>query len=58
MKITDLEDYAKLDVRFDRIENRIDSRFNQLEAKINRLEAMIWVPVAAAVAQVLIVFLK
>ena len=58
MKITDLEDHARLDIRFDRIENKIDSRFNQLEAKINRLEDMIWVPVAAAVIQIIITFLK
>jgi hypothetical protein len=58
MKLSEAEDYSKLEIRFDRIENRIDARFNQLEAKINKLEAMIWVPVAAAVVQAIIAFWK
>ena len=76
MKLTDLEDYHKVDNRFDQLENKIDARFNALEAKVNALDAklngsvnamdaklngiktLIWVPVAAAVAQIIIVFLK
>jgi hypothetical protein len=60
MKLSDLEDYDKLQNALDRIENKFDSRFNQLEARINNLEAkinrvtwLIWVPVAASAAQII-----
>ena len=76
MKLTDLEDYDKVDNRFDQLENKIDARFNALEAKINALDAklngsvntmeaklngiktLIWVPVAAAIAQIIVAFMK
>ena len=58
MKLSELEDYNKLENRFDRLENKIDAGINRLEARINRIEAIIWVPVAAAVAQIIVAFLK
>ena len=67
MKLSELEDYDKLQNALDRIENKFDSRFNDLkghindlkahinnlEAKINRVTWLIWVPVAASAAQII-----
>jgi phage shock protein A len=66
MKLTDLEDYSKLenaleriDLRFDRMETRIDkldAKIDKLDAKIDKLKASNWLPsiviVGATVVQV------
>ena len=62
MKLSDLEDYDRLQNSLDkfqnsidRLENKFDARFNQLEARINRVERTVWVAVAAAIAQIVTV---
>jgi hypothetical protein len=62
MKLSELEDYDRLQNALDRLENKFDARFNQLEARINSLDAkvsrltwLIWLPVMAAVAQIITV---
>lgn len=52
MKLSELEDYDKLQNALDRLENKFDARFNQLEARINRVERTVWLAVAASVAQI------
>lgn len=59
MKLTDLEDYDRLQNALDRLENKFDSRFNQLEARINGIERklnLVWVAIAASVAQIVVAF--
>ena len=55
MKLTDLEDYDRLQNALDRLENKFDSRFNQLEARLNRVERTVWLAIAASVAQIVTV---
>jgi hypothetical protein len=53
--------FDKLENRFDKLENKVDSRFNHLEARINKLDQvrwLIWVPVAASLAQIITAYLK
>jgi hypothetical protein len=58
MKLTDLEDYDRLQNALDRLENKFDARFNQLEARLNRVERTVWLAVAASLAQIVTVILK
>lgn len=74
MKLIDLEDSAqivtreylntkleRLQISIDKLENKVDSRFNHLEARINKLDQvrwLIWVPVAASLAQILTAYFK
>jgi uncharacterized protein Yka (UPF0111/DUF47 family) len=65
VKLSELEDYDKLQNALDRLENKFDARFNQLEARLNGLEAkinrvawLIWIPVAASVAQIVTALFK
>lgn len=58
MKLTDLEDYDRLQNALDRLENKFDARFNQLEARINRVERTVWLAIAASVAQIVTAILK
>jgi hypothetical protein len=74
MKLIDLEDSAqivtkeyldtkldRLQISIDHLENKLDSRFNHLEARINKLDQvrwLIWVPVAASLAQIITTYLK
>jgi ubiquinone biosynthesis protein UbiJ len=53
MKLSELEDFDKLQNAFDRLENKLDSLFNQLEARINRLERTIWLAITASIAQII-----
>ena len=53
MKLTDLDDYEKLQNALDRLENKFDARFNQLEARINRVERTVWLAIAASIAQII-----
>lgn len=55
MKLSELEDYDKLQNALDRLENKFDARFNQLEARINRVERTVWLAVAASLAQIITV---
>lgn len=58
MKLTELEDYNKLENRWDKLENSFDHRFNQLESKINRVERTVWLAIAASIAQIASIILK
>jgi hypothetical protein len=65
MKFSDLEDYDKLENRFDRLENqfnalenKLDARFNQLQAQLNGIKTIIWLPVFASVAQIIVAYFK
>ena len=61
MKLTDLDDYEKLQNALDRLENKFDARFNQLEAQLNQLERrfnLIWVAIGATIIQILTAFWK
>jgi flagellar capping protein FliD len=58
MKLTELEDYSKLDSRLDKLENNFERRFNQIEARINRVERTVWLAIAASVAQIASILLK
>lgn len=62
MKLTELEDYDRLQNDFDRLrnaidklENKLDSRFNQLDRRISRVQYTVWLAIAASVAQIVAV---
>ena len=61
MKLSELEDYEKLQNALDRLENKFDAHFNQLQSQLNQLERrfnLIWVAIGATIIQILTVFWK
>jgi tetrahydromethanopterin S-methyltransferase subunit G len=60
MKLTELDDYDKLesrldkiDIRLDKMENSFNARFNQLEARFNRFEYTMWVVAGTMIVQII-----
>ena len=53
MKLTELEDYDKLDNRLDRLENNLTARINQLEARFNKFEYTMWIVIGTAIVQII-----
>ena len=53
MKLTDLEDYDKLENKLDKMENGFNARFNQLESRFNRFEYTMWVVAGTMIVQII-----